>query len=136
MVEPGRIILKQRGTEWHEGPGVGRAKDHTLYALQKGRVVFRYDVASQRRYVTVSDCSGVEAPLVGTGSRTETKQRVADAVDAQKYLSLNHLERRDYVLGLAKKLDRESEQEKKEQLAARLMQPKRATFSLVDLTML
>ena len=32
-VIPGNIIVRQRGTRFHAGQGVGMGKDHTLYAL-------------------------------------------------------------------------------------------------------
>lgn len=37
----GNIIIRQRGTKYHPGLGVGRASDDTLFALQDGTVVFR-----------------------------------------------------------------------------------------------
>jgi len=40
-VIPGNIILRQRGTKWWPGEGVGMGKDHTIYALDEGRVSFR-----------------------------------------------------------------------------------------------
>lgn len=39
-VSPGNIIIRQRGTQYHPGPGVGMGRDHTLYALVAGKVVF------------------------------------------------------------------------------------------------
>ena len=39
-VDSGNIILKQKGTQWHAGDGVGLGRDHTLYALTMGRVHF------------------------------------------------------------------------------------------------
>ncbi|ORY44787.1 hypothetical protein BCR33DRAFT_697494 [Rhizoclosmatium globosum] len=135
-VVPGQIILRQRGTEWHAGPGVGLGRDHTLFALQNGRVVFRYDVALQRRVVAVVDGSGLEAPLVGLGSRTETKRRLADAVNAEKYLSLDAVGRLKYVRELAVQLNKEDQKQKEHQLAQRLITPGRKGFSLVDLTLI
>ncbi|KAJ3072794.1 54S ribosomal protein L2 mitochondrial [Podochytrium sp. JEL0797] len=135
-VVPGTIIVRQRGTSWHAGPGVGLGKDHTLFALQNGRVVFRYDLARQRRVVAVSDESGLEAPLVGLGSRTETKRRLADKVDANKYLALDAAGRLAYVRALAVELDVEDKEAKQKQLAQRLAAPGRKAFNLVDLTML
>ena len=32
-VIPGNIILRQRGTKWHTGAGVGLGKDHTIFAV-------------------------------------------------------------------------------------------------------
>lgn len=37
----GNIIVRQRGTKHHPGENVGIGKDHTLYALVDGKVVFR-----------------------------------------------------------------------------------------------
>ena len=39
-IEAGNIIVRQRGTEFHRGPGVGMGRDHTLFALVEGNVVF------------------------------------------------------------------------------------------------
>lgn len=40
MVDPGCIIVRQRGTRIHPGKNVGLGRDHTLYCLKKGKVVF------------------------------------------------------------------------------------------------
>ena len=37
----GNIIIRQRGTQHHPGENVGMGKDHTLFALVEGHVVFR-----------------------------------------------------------------------------------------------
>jgi large subunit ribosomal protein L27 len=37
----GNIIVRQRGTKHHPGVGVGIGKDHTLFALVPGTVVFK-----------------------------------------------------------------------------------------------
>ena len=36
----GNIIVRQRGTQHHPGENVGMGKDHTLFALVDGKVVF------------------------------------------------------------------------------------------------
>ena len=36
----GNIIVRQRGTQFHPGNGVGLGRDHTIYALVNGRVEF------------------------------------------------------------------------------------------------
>lgn len=41
IVKAGNILVRQRGTKHHPGENVGIGKDHTLYALVAGRVVFR-----------------------------------------------------------------------------------------------
>jgi large subunit ribosomal protein L27 len=39
-VNAGEIIVRQRGTHFHPGPGVGRGRDDTLFALVSGFVTF------------------------------------------------------------------------------------------------
>jgi large subunit ribosomal protein L27 len=39
-VIPGNIIVRQRGTRFHPGAGVGIGRDHTLFAVVAGRVSF------------------------------------------------------------------------------------------------
>ena len=39
-VVAGSIILRQRGTRFHPGDNVGIGRDHTLYALKDGKVLF------------------------------------------------------------------------------------------------
>jgi large subunit ribosomal protein L27 len=40
VVTAGSIIVRQRGTHFHPGEGVGRGKDDTLFALVEGKVKF------------------------------------------------------------------------------------------------
>lgn len=37
---PGNIIIRQRGTKYHPGNGVGIGKDHTIYATSEGIVTY------------------------------------------------------------------------------------------------
>ena len=39
-VVPGNIIIRQRGTKWHPGDNVGIGKDHTIFAVVEGNVLF------------------------------------------------------------------------------------------------
>src|ERR1700744_2943521 len=48
----GNIIVRQRGTKHNPGLNVGIGKDHTLFALAEGVVVFRKK-ADNRSYVSV-----------------------------------------------------------------------------------
>ena len=41
IVVPGNVLVRQRGTTFHPGDNVGMGRDHTLFALTEGRVVFR-----------------------------------------------------------------------------------------------
>lgn len=48
----GNIILRQRGTKWHPGDGVGLGHDHTIFATVDGVVQFRTK-GGGRTYVSV-----------------------------------------------------------------------------------
>ena len=48
----GNIIVRQRGTRVYPGRNVGMGKDHTLFALTEGRVVF-HDGKLGRKYCSV-----------------------------------------------------------------------------------
>ncbi len=48
----GNIIVRQRGTKHHPGTNVGIGKDHTLFALTNGTVVFKKK-AEGRSFVSV-----------------------------------------------------------------------------------
>ncbi|PAF45789.1 50S ribosomal protein L27 [Helicobacter sp. 11S02629-2] len=41
FVRAGNIIVRQRGTKMHVGKNVGIGKDHTIYALIDGIVLFQ-----------------------------------------------------------------------------------------------
>lgn len=51
-VKAGNIIVRQRGTQHHPGENVGIGKDHTLYALTDGKVVFTKKT-NNRSYVSI-----------------------------------------------------------------------------------
>jgi len=51
-VAGGNILVRQRGTKFYPGRNVGIGKDHTLFALGAGRVVF-HDGKLGRKYVSV-----------------------------------------------------------------------------------
>lgn len=40
-VHPGQIIIRQRGTKWLPGEGVGLGKDYTIFAKEKGFVQYK-----------------------------------------------------------------------------------------------
>ena len=52
VAKAGNILVRQRGTVHHPGVNVGIGKDHTLFALIDGVVVFRKKQAN-RSYVSV-----------------------------------------------------------------------------------
>jgi large subunit ribosomal protein L27 len=52
-VEPGNIIVRQRGTKWHPGKGVGIGKDHTIFAKIAGAVEFFKSTRNNRIFINV-----------------------------------------------------------------------------------
>lgn len=57
-VNAGEIIVRQRGTHFHPGDGVGRGGDDTLFALRDGNVEF-----GTRRGRKVVNVNPVETPV-------------------------------------------------------------------------
>ncbi|GHT92720.1 MAG: 50S ribosomal protein L27 [Zoogloeaceae bacterium] len=53
FVLAGNIIVRQRGTQFHAGDGIGIGKDHTLFALKDGTVDFAIKGAKNRRVVSI-----------------------------------------------------------------------------------
>lgn len=53
VVNAGEILVRQRGTKFHPGTHVGLGRDHTLYALVTGRVVFGVKGALRKRCVSI-----------------------------------------------------------------------------------
>jgi large subunit ribosomal protein L27 len=52
-VVPGNILVRQRGTQFFAGVNVGMGKDHTLFAMAEGKVLFQTKARS-RTYVSVA----------------------------------------------------------------------------------
>ncbi len=46
-VVAGNIIVRQRGTQHHPGKNVGIGKDHTLFALNDGVVIFKKGIKNR-----------------------------------------------------------------------------------------
>jgi large subunit ribosomal protein L27 len=72
----GNIIVRQRGTPHNPGLNVGIGKDHTLFALTDGTVVFKKK-ADNRSYVSVIPFEAapvVEAPKAKPAAKAEKKE--------------------------------------------------------------
>lgn len=52
-VQPGSIIVRQVGTQFHPGEHVGMGRDYTLYAKAAGRVLFSIKGPLRKRTVQV-----------------------------------------------------------------------------------
>ncbi len=48
QAKAGNILIRQRGTKFHPGEGVGMGRDHTLFALKDGTVKFQKKVGKKR----------------------------------------------------------------------------------------
>ncbi len=48
VVKPGEILVRQCGTKFYPGKGVGIGNDFTLYALRAGQVQFEGPVGKRR----------------------------------------------------------------------------------------
>lgn len=49
----GNIIVRQRGTRYHPGVNVGIGRDHTLYALIDGKVLFAVKGPFKKTFVSI-----------------------------------------------------------------------------------
>ncbi|NCB08059.1 MAG: 50S ribosomal protein L27 [Bacteroidia bacterium] len=68
FAKAGNILVRQRGTTHNPGENVGMGKDHTLFALIDGTVVFKKKLKN-RSYISVEpvvdvDVAVAEAPVV------------------------------------------------------------------------
>jgi large subunit ribosomal protein L27 len=82
----GNIIVRQRGTKHNPGLNVGIGRDHTLFALTDGQVVFKKK-ADNRSYVSVlpfetAEVAEVIAPIVEAKAETKAKQAPVQAEEA------------------------------------------------------
>ena len=67
----GNIILRQRGTKHHPGENVGIGKDHTIYALVDGIVVFRKK-KDNRSYISIQEIGKDSSQFSVLSSQQET----------------------------------------------------------------
>ncbi len=54
---PGNIIVRQRGTLFHPGPGTMLGRDHTIFAITEGIVRFKQKLG--RKFIAVESNSKV-----------------------------------------------------------------------------
>ena len=52
VINPGNVIVRQRGTKFYPGENVGMGKDHTLFATAAGHVSFKTGF-KRRQFVSV-----------------------------------------------------------------------------------
>jgi large subunit ribosomal protein L27 len=75
----GNIIVRQRGTKHHPDKNVGIGKDHTLFALVDGTVLFKKK-ANDRSYVSVLpyEAAPIEAPVKEKKVAAPAKEEAAE----------------------------------------------------------
>jgi len=76
----GNILVRQRGTKHHPDKGVGIGKDHTLFALVDGTVVFKKK-QDNKSYVSILPITDAEIEAA-IAKKATVKQEVAAEVEA------------------------------------------------------
>lgn len=74
-VIPGNIIVRQRGTKFHPGNGVGIGKDHTIYALVEGEVTFKTG-RKDRTFIHVLPAPGAASASAKKKAKPAAKKNV------------------------------------------------------------
>ena len=62
FVKAGEILVRQRGSRFHPGKLVGMGRDHTLFSVAAGHVVFERRGNPKRRLVSVKPLPQAAAP--------------------------------------------------------------------------
>ena len=58
----GNILVRQRGTKFKAGPNVGMGRDHTLFALVDGKVIFT-NRGERGRFISVETASAASTEV-------------------------------------------------------------------------
>jgi len=87
FAKAGNILVRQRGTQHYPGENVGMGKDHTLFALIDGTVVFRKK-RKNRSYVSVDpivdvDVAVAETPVKEAPKAEKPKAEAKPAAEAK-----------------------------------------------------
>jgi large subunit ribosomal protein L27 len=80
FAKAGNILIRQRGTKHFPGENVGMGKDHTLFALIDGTVVFRRK-RKNRSYVSVDPIVNVDVAVAEAPVVKAPKAKVAPVVE-------------------------------------------------------
>ena len=86
FAKAGNVLVRQRGTAHYPGENVGMGKDHTLFALISGTVVFRKRMKN-RSYVSVSPIVEVDIavaePVIAVVEKVKVKKIETPKVEVQ-----------------------------------------------------
>ncbi len=80
---PGNIIVRQRGTKFHPGVGVGIGKDHTIFAKEVGLVTFSVSKGN-RRFISVLPVDEATVATEVKAAKAEPAAKKAPAKKATK----------------------------------------------------
>ena len=125
FAKAGNILIRQRGTKHYPGENVGMGKDHTLFALIEGTVVFKKK-RKNRSYVSVEPIVDVEvavaeAPEDGGDDGDEEASDPELKLDlARAYLSLGDKEAARSMLEEVVKFGDEKQQVEAQQMMEEL----------------
>jgi len=72
----GNILVRQRGTKHHPDKGVGIGKDHTLFALVDGTVIFKKK-QDNKSYVSILPASVVKEVIAETAPAVKAEKAAA-----------------------------------------------------------
>jgi large subunit ribosomal protein L27 len=90
---PGQIIVRQRGTKFHAGQGVGMGKDHTIFSKRVGFVAFSnaphtLTNGKLKSRVTISVTALVEGNEAAAAEQDMVQRRAQIKRDTQRYKPL------------------------------------------------
>jgi len=77
----GNILVRQRGTKHHPDKGVGIGKDHTLFALVDGTVIFRKK-QDNKSYVSILPAAVVKAVVEKAAPAVKAETEAAPVAEA------------------------------------------------------
>ena len=88
----GNIIVRQRGTRFHPSKNVGLGKDHTLYALEDGIVMFTkkrddknfVSIVSREEYIEVKGEGAVKTTTATNGNGAKASKSAATTTAKEK----------------------------------------------------
>ncbi|WP_419698182.1 50S ribosomal protein L27 [Mucilaginibacter sp. NFX135] len=107
----GNIIVRQRGTKHNPGVNVGIGKDHTLFALADGHVVFRKK-ADNRSYVSVVPVEAAPvAEVAAPAPKAKAEKKAVEAPVAEVEATEAAPKAKKAAAPKAKKADTEATEE-------------------------
>jgi large subunit ribosomal protein L27 len=77
----GNILVRQRGTKHHPDKGVGIGKDHTLFALVDGTVIFKKK-QDNKSYVSILPAAVVKEVVAETAPAEKVAEAEVPVVEA------------------------------------------------------